>query len=174
MAPEVRVTSRPSVKRTRVGMLRIAYRAVGTWASSVLTFTRHACGSTTRAASSNAGAIIRHGPHQGAWKSTTRGSWLRSMWYSAHCSFRAKGTPEKSAARHFPHLAPPRGTRLTASHSGQTTWTFDISVSFRLLSGAGACIRTPLALPENPERRTRLNRTVAHLFTGFAQDSNKE
>src|SRR5882724_10001232 len=79
MAPDWRVISRPDLNNANVGMLRMLNWLARVGSASVLTFTRRALGSSSAAASENCGAIMRQGPHQGAQKSTTTGTSLRSM-----------------------------------------------------------------------------------------------
>ena len=93
MAPAVRATSEPPRKSARVGMLRIPSRPASPWFSSVLTFTSRTRGSSSRAAASKAGAIIRQGPHQGAQKSTRSGTSLRPRCRANRCSSRGTGDP---------------------------------------------------------------------------------
>jgi len=47
-----------------------------------LTFAKRALGSSIAAAFSYSGAMTRHGPHQGAQKSTTTGTSLPAIWRS--------------------------------------------------------------------------------------------
>ena len=49
-------------------------RAAVRGAASVSSFASRTCGSSSPAARSKCGAIIRHGPHQAAQKSTTTGT----------------------------------------------------------------------------------------------------
>jgi hypothetical protein len=64
------------------------------------------------------GAIARHGPHQGAQKSTITGTSLRSMCLSKFEAVSATGSPGKSRDLQEPHTASAAGrsgaTRLTA------------------------------------------------------------
>jgi len=62
--------SRPPRKATSVGMLRMPKRPASSGSDSVFTFASRARGSSCVAARSKAGAIVLHGPHQGAQKST--------------------------------------------------------------------------------------------------------
>jgi len=79
MAPDWRAISRPPRNSAMVGMLRISKRCARFCATSVLTFARRAFGSSNAVAFSNSGAIDRHGPHQGAQKSTTTGRSLPAI-----------------------------------------------------------------------------------------------
>jgi hypothetical protein len=69
--------------------------------------------------------MARHGPHQGAQKSTITGMSLRVMWRSKVAALAASGFPENSLWWQVPHLACPAGRsggiRLMALHEGQTT-----------------------------------------------------
>jgi len=73
IAPEVRAFSRPFTNAIIVGMPRIPKRPAISGASSVLSFAMRTSDASRSAAWPYAGAIIRHGPHQGAQKSTTTG-----------------------------------------------------------------------------------------------------
>ena len=87
-------------------------------------------GSSCRAAASNAGAIIRQGPHQGAQKSTSTGSSLFSMWRRKRPKLsRGIGVAEKSFDLQLPHTARSvsdrraAGSRFTASQFAQTMFS---------------------------------------------------
>lgn len=72
-APTARSTRRPPRKNSNVGMPWTPKRAETPGCSSTLTLTSLSLPARRRATSSNAGEIIRHGPHHGAHKSTTTG-----------------------------------------------------------------------------------------------------
>lgn len=74
IAPLWRATSRPPRNRIMVGIDWIPKRAAVCRAVSVSTFANNAAPAFALAAASNCGAIVRHGPHQAAQKSTTTGS----------------------------------------------------------------------------------------------------
>src|ERR1700693_3935418 len=73
-------------------------------ASSVFTVAKRTLARSCAAACSNAGAMPRHGPHQGAQKSTSTGKSLRAMKASNTASVRATGVPSNSGAPHLPHF----------------------------------------------------------------------
>ena len=80
--------------------------------ASVSTFASRARGSSCRAAASNAGAIIRQGPHQGAQKSTSTGISLFSS--AAGNAPRYRGRPAlprraSTCTCRRPHAPSPRG-----------------------------------------------------------------
>src|SRR5579862_6229770 len=81
-------------------------------------------GATRAAASSYAGAIILHGPHHDAQKSTTVGA-SPVTWRSKSEPDSANGRPGKSGALQLPHVAPSprrsRATRFVVAHCGQAT-----------------------------------------------------
>jgi hypothetical protein len=77
IAPDWRAASLPLLKAISVGMPRIPKREESAGLSSELTFAKRALVLKRRAASSYYGAIIRHGPHHGAQKSTINGRSLR-------------------------------------------------------------------------------------------------
>ena len=79
IAPLVRATSRPSLNKANVGMLRMLNRAPTSWWASVSTFASNISLAKSPAAASNCGAMVRQGPHQGAQKSTNTGMALRLM-----------------------------------------------------------------------------------------------
>lgn len=103
----------------------MAKRAASACSSSVSTLARRAAGSSCCAAAANAGAIARHGPHQGAQKSTRTGSSDRSTWRSKLASVSTIGEPSKSGDWQWPHWprSPRRasGTRFGRWQRGQTT-----------------------------------------------------
>ena len=76
------------------------------------------------AARSKIGAIARHGPHQGAQKSTMTGPSLRSIVLSKVFAVNATGSPVNSLDLQTPQIASAAGrsdgTRLTAEQCGQT------------------------------------------------------
>ena len=96
-------------------------------AASVSTFTRRTCGSSSAAARSKTGAIMRHGPHHAAQKSINNGTSLVWACFSKRGSSSASGRRSKRGLPQAPHLPLPssfsRGMRLVVSHRGQTTCT---------------------------------------------------
>ena len=102
MAPGCRATSRPFTNSASVGMLRMLKRAARLCASSVFTLARRMPGSSCCAACSNAGAIARQGPHQGAQKSTSTGTCERAMCFSNAASSSATGWPVNRGWWHLP------------------------------------------------------------------------
>ena len=98
--------------------------------ASVSTFASRARGSSCRAAASNAGAIIRQGPHQGAQKSTSMGISLFSECRRKRSALsRETGFAAKSFDLHLPQTARSvcarraAGRRFTASQLGQTMFS---------------------------------------------------
>lgn len=126
IAPDWRATSTPFLNKIRVGMLRIPKRAASAGCASVSTLPKRTCGSSFCAAAANAGAMVRHGPHQGAQKSTSNGRADRSAWRLKLASVRTTGAPENSGCLHWPHvpvLSPPAnrtaGRRFNVWQCGQ-------------------------------------------------------
>src|SRR5579863_1132497 len=93
-------------------------------ASSAFSFSRRTCGSSTAAARSKAGAIVRHGPHHGAHTSSKTGILLERTWRSNSASSTEDGCASNRARRQLPHLAASAGraggTRFTEPQCGQT------------------------------------------------------
>src|SRR6185312_12483884 len=93
-------------------------------AASVSSLAKRTRGSISAAARANCGAIILHGPHQSAQKSTTTGMSLRATWRSKLASLSAAGWPSKSGLPHWPQMGASarrsRGTRLVVSQWGHT------------------------------------------------------
>ncbi len=93
--------------------------------SSVLSLARRTFGASRAAACSYAGAIIRHGPHQGAQKSTTNGRSFPATWRSKVARVTSNGCWGRSCSLQRPHFgsssrrAP--GTRLAVAQCAQTT-----------------------------------------------------
>src|SRR5438093_5968381 len=73
-APIWREASSPFLKIIRVGIDMMPYLVAVAGFSSTLSFTTLILPAIVPAISSSAGAIIRHGPHHSAQKSTTTGS----------------------------------------------------------------------------------------------------
>ena len=71
MAPTIRSTTAPSRITSMVGMLRASWRMASCWFSSTLTLTTFNRPASSRESSSRIGPTNRHGPHQGAQRSTT-------------------------------------------------------------------------------------------------------
>src|SRR5688500_8993338 len=111
------------------------------------------------AACSKAGAIILHGPHHAAQKSTTTGSSLRETKGSNVASSSATGLPSSSGAPHLPHFGSSpsraRGTRFAVRQRGHAS---------RSLSWASTAIPRTLG---RPRRKTSLQALVRNL--GFDQ-----
>jgi hypothetical protein len=111
--------------RTSVGMLRIANRPAVRGLASLSTFTSTARPCSSRAATSNCGAMMRQGPHQAAQKSTTTGSSERATNVSKLLSSNVIGVAGSSGTPQRPHTGSSRnrspGTRLVAWHWGQAT-----------------------------------------------------
>src|SRR5271165_2478921 len=107
-----------------VGMPRMPNRAAIAGSSSTLTLAKRARGSSSLAARSKIGAIARHGPHQGAQKSTINGMSLRSTCLSKVFAVSGIGLPVNKLVLQTPHLASEAGRsagmRLTAEQWGQT------------------------------------------------------
>ncbi len=74
LTPDTRETSRPPRKSASVGIDMMRKRSPSSGTASVLTLITSARPAMLRAAVSSSGAIIRHGPHHGAQKSTTTGT----------------------------------------------------------------------------------------------------
>src|ERR1700733_9566684 len=116
----------PFSNAIKVGMPRMPKRAAIAGSSSTLTLAKRARGSSSFAALSKIGAIVRHGPHHGAQKSTISGMSLRSTCLSKVFAVSTIGSPVNRFALQAPHVASEAGrlagTRLTAEQWGQTTW----------------------------------------------------
>src|ERR1700728_457771 len=121
-------------------MPRMPKRAAIVGSSSTLTLAKRARGSSSLAALSKIGAIVRHGPHHGAQKSTISGMSLRSTCLSKVFDVSTIGSPVNSLALQTPHLASEAGrsagTRLTAEQWGQTAWS-DSVMAAPSLAAAG-------------------------------------
>src|ERR1019366_2914986 len=70
----MRMAGSPSLKRMSVGMLMTSKRRVTSRLSSMLSFTTSSLPACSSAISSSTGAIILHGPHHSAQKSTSTGT----------------------------------------------------------------------------------------------------
>jgi hypothetical protein len=88
-----------------VGMERMPKRAATDCTLSVFSFAKRAFSANEAALSSNAGAIILHGPHHDAQKSTTTGISLFATWLSKDASSRSIGFVSRSDPWHLPQLA---------------------------------------------------------------------
>ncbi len=88
--------------------------------ASVSNFAKITEGESFAAAWANAGAIMRHGPHHGAQKSTRTGTSFRPTNFAKETSLSSTGLGGNSSERHLPHTGwSPRfdaGTRLTDEH----------------------------------------------------------
>src|SRR5262245_10530241 len=107
LAPAVRATSCPSTNTAIVGIERIWKRSPSSGTASVLTLTINQRPAFDCATFTSSGATIRQGPHHGAQKSTTIGSW-NDLIIASNAS--AEGTSKGSAGLlsavpHFPHFA---------------------------------------------------------------------
>src|SRR5262249_38169094 len=99
-APTWREASSPFLNSISVGIDMMPYLAAVAGFSSTLSFTIFTLPFIEPAISSSAGAIILHGPHHSAQKSTTTGSALLSTWASKSES----DTFETPMAHLFPWL----------------------------------------------------------------------
>src|SRR5580704_6068179 len=124
--PECCLATLPFSNAIKVGIPRMPKRAAIAGSSSTLTLAKRARGSSSFAALSKIGAIVRHGPHQGAQKSTISGISLRSTCLSKVFAVSTIGSPVNRFALQAPHFASEAGRsagmRLTAEQWGQTTW----------------------------------------------------
>ena len=116
----------PSSRASRVGMLRTLKRAAVAGDSSTLSFATRTRPAISDASSSSIGAIIRHGPHQGAHRSSSTGSGERSTSASNVASVTVTGFSETgSGFLHRPQTGSSpastrsHGTRLVAPQAGQ-------------------------------------------------------
>ena len=126
IAPERRARSWPPTYKTIVGMLRIPCAApISGWAS-VSTLAKRTPGIRC-AAASNCGAIILHGPHHSAQKSTTTGNSVCPTNPANRSLLSATGLRAIRSAPHRPHTGSScmrvSGTRLTAPHCAQDSFT---------------------------------------------------
>jgi hypothetical protein len=100
--------------------------ASGAGFASVSSFAKRSFGSSWRAVFSKNGAMARHGPHQGAQKSTTSGKSPRLTCLSKFADVSVTGVPSNSAKRQFGQrgdsLKRSSGRRTTESQCPQTTW----------------------------------------------------
>src|SRR2546428_1693803 len=124
--PTMRSISRPSLRTSRVGMLRTLKRVAVAGFSSTLSFANRTRPAICAASSSRTGATMRHGPHHGAHISSTTGSGERSTSAENVASVTVTGPcGTGSGALHRPHTGcSPRaifscGTRLVAPQAGQ-------------------------------------------------------
>jgi len=105
-------------------MLRIPSSEEIAWALSELSLVSTTSGSRSFAACSYAGAIILHGPHQGAQTSTSTGKVVRAKWRLSVASSTSTGWAAKILRPHFPHFADRAGrfamSRLTLAQELQT------------------------------------------------------
>src|SRR5205807_9565925 len=98
------------------------------WLSSVLTLTTLSRPRRSRPICSTAGETIRHGPHQGAQKSTSTGSGESSTTPLKSAS--PASVSQGSASLHLPQTGAPVAavsTRFLVSHWGQLTVTAENS-----------------------------------------------
>ena len=103
-APAVWLITFPFSMIAMVGMLRMPYSLAMMGASSVFNLANMTRGSRLLAACSKIGAIILHGPHHSAQKSTTTGRVVFRTNFGKVLSFSLTGFPWKSCFPHFPHL----------------------------------------------------------------------
>src|ERR1700761_2648959 len=100
-------------------MLRILNRPAREGWASVSSFAKRTWDAIFRDVSAKNGAIVRHGPHQGAQKSTTTGKVVRLMCRSNVDAVRSTGEPSKAGRWHLGQRGDsarrPTGTRTTAS-----------------------------------------------------------
>jgi hypothetical protein len=96
-------------------------------ATSVFNFARTTWGERRTAASANAGAIMRHGPHQGAQKSTRTGTCVRAINFAKDLSDKSIGCVGSNCCLHLPQMGLSvsfaSSTRFTARHLEQTRFT---------------------------------------------------
>ena len=102
IAPGWRATSRPFLKTISVGIERMAYCEAMACSASVFSFARRIPGSSSAAACSKAGAIILHGPHHGAQKSTTTGISFLPMCLEKLSARNSSGWAANKSWLHFP------------------------------------------------------------------------
>ena len=100
------------------------YCAAIACSASVSSFARRTPGSSSAAACSKAGAIILHGPHHGAQKSTTTGISFLPMCLEKLSARNSSGRAVNKLPLHFPQhgtsFIRSAGIRLTAAQWGQT------------------------------------------------------
>ena len=131
MAPDCRAASLPDWNKIIVGIPEIPNREADWGAASVSSFANIQFGDSWAAASANAGAIIRHGPHQGAQKSTSIGTSVRDTNFANVSSVRSMGYRGRSDCLHLPQIGRSwildTGTRFKEPHCEQTTPDFCIT-----------------------------------------------
>lgn len=129
MAPDCLAISCPCWNRIKVGMPVIENCPADCGAASVSSLARIMRGDSWPAALANSGAIMRHGPHHEAQKSTRTGSWVRVTNLLNDASVKSIGCVGSSTVLHFAQIGPScslvSGTRFTARHWWQTTFMMD-------------------------------------------------
>ena len=125
----MRVISRPPLNKAKVGMLRISCAALVCGLASVSSLTWRICGCIL-ADCANCGAIVRHGPHHGAQKSTKTGKSVPAMNLSKFASFSSIGFASSKSCWHLPQLTccvrASLATRFFAPQAGQTKWVLAV------------------------------------------------
>jgi len=105
-------------------MERVPKRRANPRSTCVLSLASRSAGSSWAVAAENSGAICRHGPHDGAQKSTSKGTSERSPSAGKFCAVRTAGRPLRRAMQR-PHLASAdilaSGTRFVAPPAAQPT-----------------------------------------------------
>lgn len=126
--PTMRSISRPPLSISSVGMLCTWKRAAVTGFSSTFSFATRTRPAISAATSSMTGATIRHGPHQGAHKSSSTGSGERSTSAKNVASVTvtgllsaSRGVLQRPHTAWSPCLSLSGGTRLVAPQEGQRT-----------------------------------------------------
>jgi len=132
-----------------------ANRSATPGASSTSTFTSFSSPARSRASCSSAGLTIRHGPHHGAHRSTSTGTFERSATSSKVTS--SASAIQGSGSWHCAHVGVPlalAGTRFFRPQLGQgTTWLSLIS-------------RTSWPLPAPYPSRRRCGAYAEHVLVG--------
>src|SRR5262245_42793326 len=121
-APDVRATSRPAKNTAIVGIDRIVKRSPSSGSASVLTFTTTYRPALLAATLISSGATRRHGPHHGAQKSTTIGT-FESRTSASNAAALGISIGSALAGRSVPHFlhlpGRPNRTRLRCPQEGQ-------------------------------------------------------
>ena len=111
MAPDWRAISLPWWNRMTVGIPRIPSSLAACGCCSVLSFAKITGslpplldGCIVRDAEANSGAIILHGPHHGAQKSTSTGISLFVVSLRQVCGSNSSGSSDSKELPHWPHF----------------------------------------------------------------------
>jgi hypothetical protein len=132
----MRSTSRPSLNISIDGMLCTEKRDAVIWFASTSSFPTRTRPLNSAASCSTTGAIILHGPHQAAQKSTNTGSGERSTSAAKFASVITIGfVSEDKALWHLPQTAPVRetSTRFAAPHCEHLTTCFSAAAAINLM-----------------------------------------